>query len=95
MKAIKTALQIIQTEESPQKILIVSNSQSVLLCIANLQPVISRKSADERDVLNLLAALHDEGQQITITWCPNHCSVVGNEMADEQAQKGTAAYQDF
>ena len=47
--------------------------------MANLQPVISPKSADKRDILNLLAALHDEGHRITFTWCPSHCRVVGNE----------------
>ena len=94
MKAIKKALQIIQTERSPQKVRIMSDSQSVLLRIANLQPAIPFKSADESDILSLLAALHDEGHQITFTCCPSHCGVVGNEMADEQAQKGAAANQE-
>ena len=61
MKAIKKALQIIRTEESPQKVRIVSDSQSVLVRIANLQPTILPKSADESVFLNFLAALHDEG----------------------------------
>ena len=87
MKAIKKALQIIQTEKSSQKVQIVRNSQSDLLCIANLQPAIAPKSADKSDITNLLAALHDERHQITFTWCPSHYSVVGNEMADEEAQK--------
>ena len=83
MKAIKKALQVIQTEESHQKVRIVSDSQSDLLRNANLQPAIPLKSSDGSDILNL----HDDWHQITITWCPSHCRVVGNEMADEQAQK--------
>ena len=83
MKAIQNTLQIIQTEESPQKVRIVSDSQSVLLRIANLQPAINIKSANESDILNLLA---DKGHQMTFTWCPGHCGEVGNEMADEQAR---------
>ena len=55
--------------------------------IINFQPAIPRKSAEESDIQNLLAALHEEGQQITFTWCPSHCWVMGNEMADEQALK--------
>ena len=51
------------------------------------------KSTDESDILNLIVALHDEGHQITFTWCPSHSGVVGNEMADEQALKGAAANQ--
>ena len=63
MKAIKKALQIIHTEESPQKVQMVSNSQSVLLRIANLQPTLSLKSADESDIINLHAALDEDDQQ--------------------------------
>ena len=78
MKAIKKALQIIQTEEYPQKVRTVSDSQSVLLRIVNLQPAITLKSTDESDILNLHATLQEEGHQITFTWCPSHCGVVGN-----------------
>ena len=85
MMVIKKALQIIQTEESPQKVRIINANKTVLLRIANLQPAIPLKSADESDSLSLLVALHDEGHQITLTWCPSYCRVVGNEMADEQA----------
>ena len=67
MKVIKKASQIIQTEESPHKDRIASDSQSVLLHIANLQPAIPLKSADMSDILNLLAALNDERHQITVT----------------------------
>ena len=52
------------------------------------------KSTDKSDILNLLAALHDEGHQITFIWCRSHCMVVGNEMADEQAQKGASSNQE-
>ena len=93
MKAIKKASPIVQTEESPQRVRIVSDSQSVLLRIANLQPSIPLKSADESDILSLLAYLHGEGHQMTFTWCPSHCRVVGNDMADEQARRGAAASQ--
>ena len=94
MKVIKKASQIIQTEESPHKDRIASDSQSVLLHIANIQPAIPLKSADMSDILNLLAALNDERHQITVTWCPSHCKVVGNEMAEKQAHKGAAANQE-
>ena len=94
MKAIKKALQIIQTEESPKKVWIVSDSQSVLLSITNLQPAIPLKSTDENDILKLFPALHDEGHQTTFTWCPSHCEVDWNEMAGKQAKKWAAANQD-
>ena len=87
MKAIKKALHIIHTEESHQKFGIVSDSQSFLFRIANLQPAIPLKSAGESDILSLLTALHYEGHQITFTWCPSHCEIVRNKMADEQARK--------
>ena len=94
IKAIKKALQIIQTEESPQTVRIVIVSQSVLLRIANLQPEMPLKSADESVILDLLAAIHDEGYQITFTWCPSHFGVVGNKMADERTIKGAADSQE-
>ena len=56
-------------------------------------PVIPTKSADESDILNLLATFHDEGHQIAFTCCPSDCGVEGNEMADEQVRKGAAANQ--
>ena len=93
MKAMKKALQIIQTEVTPESPNI-SDTQSDLPCFANLQPAIPIKSADESGILNLLAALHEEGHQISLTWCPSHCGVVGNEMADKQAQNGAAANQE-
>ena len=94
MKAIKKALHIIQTEESLQNVRIDSDSQSVLLRIANFQPAIPHKSADEFYILSLLAALNDEGHQTTFTWCNRHCGVVWNEMADEQARRGSADNQE-
>ena len=69
-KLIKTALQITQTEESHQKVPIVGDSESVLLHIANLQPAIPLRSADESDILSVFATLHNGGHQITFTWCP-------------------------
>ena len=77
MNAVKKALQIIQTKESPRRVRIVSDSQSVLLRVANLQPDIPLGSANESDILSLLAVLHHEGHQITFTWCPSHCGAVG------------------
>ena len=69
MGAMKKTLPTIQTEESLQKDWIVNNSQSVQQYIANLRPAITPKSIDESDILSLLAALHDEAQRITFTWC--------------------------
>ena len=94
VKAIKKALQINQTKESPQKVRIVRDRQSVLLRIANLQPAILLKCADESNILSLLSALHGERHQITFTWCPYHSGVVGNEIADEHIRKGAAVNQD-
>ena len=94
MKAINKALLVIQTEESPQKVRIVSDNQAILTRIANLQTAISTKVADVCDILDLLAALNDELHQITFTWRPSHWVVVGNEMADDQARKGADANQE-
>ena len=93
-KAIKKALQIIQTEESPQKFPIVCDNQSVLLRIACLQPAIPTKNADVSDILVHLASIHDGEHQITFTWFPSHCGVVENEMAYEQARRGAATNQE-
>ena len=87
-------MQIIQTEESPRKVRIICDSQPALLCSANLQPAITLKSIDKSDIVNLLAALHDDGHKMTFTCCPSHCQVVGNVVADEQALIGAAANQE-
>ena len=94
MKAINKALKKMQSDDSPQNVCIVSDSQSVLLRIVNLLPSIPPKSADESDIVDLIAALHAEGHQITFTWYPSHIGVVGNEMADEQARKLASANQE-
>ena len=94
MKAIKKALHIIDTEESPQKVRIDSDSESVMQRIANLRPAIPFKSADKSDILHLNAALHDEGHRKTFTWCICHCGVVWNEMADGQSRYRDAANQE-
>ena len=94
MKAIKKALQIIQAETSRKKVRIVIDSHSVLLRITSLQPAMLLKRANENDILNLRAALQDEGHQITFTWCPRHCGVVGNGMADKQDRKVAADNQE-
>ena len=81
MKAIKKALHIIQAEESPPES---PNSQRQPISPATYRkPPTPFKSADESDILNILAVLHDEGHQITFTWCPSHCGDLGHEMADE------------
>ena len=46
------------------------------------------------DIVNSLAAFHDEGYQIAFTWCQCYRGVVLNEMADEHARKGTAVNQE-
>ena len=91
MKAVKKALQITQIKESHKKDQIVCGGQSTLLRIANLQPAISLRSAVESDILNTLAALHDEEYRINFTWNTSNCGVMGNEIADEQTQKGAEA----
>ena len=68
MKAMKKALLIIETDESPKEVRIVSDRQPVLLRLASIQPAIPLMSAVECDNLGLLAALHDDGHQMTFTW---------------------------
>ena len=41
----------------------------------------------ERAILQHLSALRRNGTDLTITWCPSHCGVRGNEEADGEAAR--------
>ena len=46
------------------------------------------------DIHSGLAAIHEEGHQMTLTLYLDHCGVVGNEMAVDLARKRAAGNQE-
>ena len=82
------ALQVIQAEVHVQKARIVSDSQSVLLRIQATHPSQPCNDRDEHTVFKTLSMLTARSCQVTFTWCPGHCGITGNELADAQAKKG-------
>ena len=93
IKAVVKALQVIQVEVHVQKARIVSDSQSVLLRIQATHPSQPCNDRDEHTVLKTLSMLTARSCQVTSTWCPGHCGITGNELADAQAKKGSDADQ--
>ena len=88
LKAVKRALEIIQADPTINTARIVSDSLSVLLRLQNLHPSEPIPDNDERDIMMLLSEVTCRGCQLTFTWCPSHCGVIGNELADRQAKDG-------
>ena len=76
-----------------QKARIVSDSQVVLLRIQTTHPSQPCNDRDEHTVLKTLSMLTARSCQVTFTWCPGHCGIIGNELADAQTKKGTDADQ--
>ena len=76
-----------------QKARIVSDSQSVLLRIQATHPSQPCNDRDKHTVLKTLSMLTARSCQVTFTWCPNHCGITGNELADAQTKKRADADQ--
>ena len=93
IKAVVKALQVIQAEVHVQEARIVSDSQSILLRIQATHPSQPCNDRDEHTVLKTLSMLTARSCQVTFTWCPGHCGITGNELADAQAKKGADADQ--
>ena len=93
IKAVVKALQVIQAEVHVQKARIVSDSQTVLLRIQATHPSQPCNDRDEHTVFKTLSMLTARSCQMTFTWCPGHCGITGNELADAHAMKGADADQ--
>ena len=93
IKGLVKALQVIQAEVHVQKARIVHDSQSVLLRIQATHPSKLCNDRDEHTVLKTISMLTARSCQVTFTWCPGHCGITGNELADAQAKKGADADQ--
>ena len=72
---------------------LVSDSKSALERLQALHPAMTLESEDERQLLISLHNLHEMGLKLTFTWCPSHCGVPGNELADASAKEGTKMQQ--
>ncbi len=44
-----------------------------------------------RKIHRLALQLAQQGTHTTVQWCPGHCNIYGNEMADHMAKKGLSA----
>ena len=93
MKAVVKALQLIQVEVHVQKARMVSDSRAVLLRIQAMHPSQPCNDKDEHTVFKTLSMLTARSCQVTFTWCPGHCGITGNELADAQTKKGADADQ--
>ena len=70
-----------------ENIVILSDSKAAIQAIVNLiKPPINAKVAQCRDTIKYLNSLTN---RITLQWIPAHCGIVGNELADALAKKGT------
>ena len=49
---------------------------------------------DEDEFLDALFSPTETGCNLTFTWCPSHCDVRGNELADVATNEGTAVEQE-
>ena len=87
MKAVVVALEVIEDAQW-KECRLVTDSQSTIQRLNNLRPSDPPRDQDECDILQLLASIWKNGCKVTFTWCPSHCGIRGNELADEAAKQG-------
>ena len=77
-------------EEKQQKIVIFTDSKSVLQALDNNK----QDNASIRSLtLEIDNFIKDFDQEITLQWIPSHCNIPGNERADTLAKKGASLEQ--
>jgi ribonuclease HI len=75
-----------------KKAVIFSDSTAAILSIAKCDALPNKRIKEIHSSIKLLKGLQKD---IKFQWMPSYCRVVGNEMADCLAKKGTATSQTF
>jgi ribonuclease HI len=95
MKAIEEAIRLVNIEATPGRpVRIVTDSRSSLDKIKSLQLGIRPNSTIEENIVKGLEEMHTTDIELEILWCPSHCGIEGNEMADECANEGSTMDQE-
>ena len=88
-KAVPTSLEQVPEDVSLQKMRIASYGMSTLQRIQNRHPFQQVANSDENEILDFLVSHTDTGCHLTLSWCPIHSGIRGNELADVAAKEGT------
>lgn len=79
--AIQQALQAtVDSTPSTRRLFIFSDSQAAIQKLSGWNPLAVKART-------LAAQLAEQGCKITISWCPSHVNIFGNELADKLAEK--------
>lgn len=90
MTAAHAALQAIVNRPHVQKAVIVTDSLSTLEKMKSLNATNKPRSKIEYDIMSELHRMREThpGATLTVVWCPSHCGIPGNDMADSKASEG-------
>ncbi len=87
--AIYKALQHAVKIHGPAYVYVFVDSQAAIHRLNSYHNHITRK------IYQLALQLSNQNTHITVRWCPGHCNIYGNEMADHMAKKGLSAKVSF
>ena len=88
LEAIKQALQIAADMPDRKKIRIVTDSRSAVQHMESNAENNEPSSGIEEAIHQSLERMYTAGQTVTLVWCPGHCKIDGNEVADRSANEG-------
>ena len=89
LRAIEEALGVFNERPEAKRLRLVTDSKAAQLRVGNLLPAQPCSSEEERKILIELNKIALRGAELTITWCPSHCGILGNEEADKTAAQGS------
>ena len=86
--AISKVLELLQNStNNPPETYIFIDSQAAILKVSSHSDIAI-------NIQKQLVKLADKGIKITLSWCPSHIGIPGNELADQLAKKGLEANQE-
>jgi len=86
--AVQEAVSTLLTTTAPQGTVIICIDNQSAMATLNLN---KRNHEYAQQALDSIEDLRTLGWQISITWCPSHCNIRGNERADILAKQGAGS----
>ena len=83
------AIRQVNKLQPEKRIRIVSDSKSVLEYMRNMSTAATPPSSHyAAELIDEMMSSERKGHTLDMVWCPSHCGVLGNEMADNAANEG-------
>ena len=88
LHAVQEAVSTLLTTTAPQGTVIICIDNQAAMATLNFN---KHNHENARRALDSIEDLCTLGWQISITWCPSHCNIRGNERADTFAKQGAGS----